>query len=172
MGPLMSVASPFWLTCTRHSGAPPPKMIPPIPHPEGPLEAYGRDAGVLTWSNIPPQRCWIKPRSTNLMKNKSDDRLVISNHDLMLFIPLSDPPNMPGIWDCCKTRSCKQTKQTSELSLGSGYFKSFRQKQQELKATWAVLDAGVEFPCLYHRRWLEGVGMLGKARLKHMTQED
>eukprot|EP00434_Breviolum_minutum_P029820 symbB.v1.2.026363.t1/scaffold2627.1/size74478/2 len=29
----------------RHSGAPPPKMIPPIPHPEGPLEAYGRDAG-------------------------------------------------------------------------------------------------------------------------------
>ena len=32
----------------RHSGAPPPKMIPPIPHPEGPLEAHGRDAGLLT----------------------------------------------------------------------------------------------------------------------------
>ena len=101
---------------SRHSGAPPPKMIPPIPHPEGPLEAYGRDAGFLTWNNIPPSDVGPNPaRSpTNLMKNESDDRLVISNHNLMLFIPLSDPPNLPGIWEFLE--NARQTSKTNRNS--------------------------------------------------------
>ena len=111
-----------------------------------------------------------KPSPINLMKNESDDRLVISNHNLMLFIPFRSTKPSRNLGFFGKRKTNKQNKQ--ELSLGSGYFKSLRQKQQELKAAWAVLDAGVEFPCLYHRRWLEGVGVLGKARLKHMTQED